>query len=162
MDSSVSPKDEIWFLRVCNHISKQSTSSLSVCFHTVRRYNLTLTLIFFAFFLPYVLFSPFPLVLPLVLSSYSSHLVDLHGSFCLSAMSNLLSSFPTIQHAIRVVTSQASVLALSSFRSMLTLCPTYMPCCKVIEEADEHNKMLIIAVYYVLCTAPLRDCNSVE
>jgi len=26
MDSSVSPKDEIWFLRVCHHISTQSTA----------------------------------------------------------------------------------------------------------------------------------------
>ena len=26
MDSSISPKDEIWFLRVCQHIQTQSTA----------------------------------------------------------------------------------------------------------------------------------------
>jgi len=30
MDSSVSAKDKIWFLRVCHHISKQSTTSFNM------------------------------------------------------------------------------------------------------------------------------------
>jgi hypothetical protein len=54
------------------------------------------------------------------MSSYASHLVDLYRNFCRSVMSNFVSSFLTIQHGIRVVTSQSSDLAVSSFRSVFT------------------------------------------
>ena len=95
-------------------------------------YNLTSTINFvrFASLLPDFLFSPFPLVLPLVLSPYSIHLVDFHRSFCLSVMSNFLKFFShsSTRYPGRYLASSCPCHIILPVCAD-TLCATRMPCC---------------------------------